>query len=888
MTRHPLLGSLACALLLWPATVAAQERGAVLVHEIVRGLGNSARVLMIGAHPDDEDTQLITWLARGHRVETAYLSLTRGDGGQNLIGNELGEALGVVRTEELLAARRIDGGRQYFTRAYDFGFSKSADETFRRWPREVLLRDVVTIVRAFRPHVIVSVFSGTPRDGHGHHQVAGLLAREVYDAAGDTVRFPAHATGGIGPWTPRKLYRGVYRFQGADPDTLATLRVNVGEYNAVIGRSYAEIAGESRSQHLSQGFGSLQPKGARFSWLRREASRVIPASSARAERSIFDGIDTSWARLRRATTSASDQALLDSLPLVLQQARAAVAPFDPASAVGALTTHLRMLRTLRERATCPSDARAVLLCGEQAGDLALSLEDAARRSATALLEAAGISVDAVASLEIVAAGDSVPVSLEVFNRGRAPVTLGRVRIGGQVVPAESGILYPDSSWSITAALPMGMPTMQWWRWRPRRSDFFQLEPPTVAQVPAVGGTVRDPPWLPAVEMIRGEDRLQEPSAEVDVTIGPVTVVARAGAIVHRFADPARGEVRRPVAAVPAITLLLERGLEYMPANTMVRRSVRVHVASALTTPWRGRVELKVPVGLRVDSAVRAIALDPRGSTDLYFIVHGRVVAGRHQITASAHELAPGTAWYMEGYVPIEYSHIRPQRFYRQSATVVSAVDVRFPPGLRVAYVPGVGDDVAPMLQQLGAAVSVVQADTFAVANLARFTTLVIGPRAYEAHPALRAHAGKVHEFARRGGTVVVQYGQYEMTQPGVLPYPISLGRPASRVTDEEAVVTMLEPSSRVLTWPNRISSEDFRGWVQERGLYMPSAFDLRYRPLLAMRDSGEPEQRGALLVTSVGRGTFVYTTLSFFRQLTSGVPGAARLFVNLMAAGKAP
>ncbi|HEX6630712.1 MAG TPA: PIG-L family deacetylase, partial [Gemmatimonadaceae bacterium] len=272
-----------------PRSLDAQERGAAALAQAVDGIGQTMRVLMIGAHPDDEDTQLITWLARGQRVETAYLSLTRGDGGQNLIGNELGEALGAIRTEELLAARRVDGGEQFFTRAYDFGFSKTAEETYRHWPKDSVLGDVVRVVRLFRPHVIVAVFSGTPRDGHGHHQVSGQLAREAYDIAGDTTRFPRAAYGV--PWTPLKFYRSSRsNAQGS------TLGMDVGRYDPVLGRSFSEIAAESRSQHKSQGFGQLERKGPAMSYVRREASRVDAPAEASEERSIFAGIDTTWAR----------------------------------------------------------------------------------------------------------------------------------------------------------------------------------------------------------------------------------------------------------------------------------------------------------------------------------------------------------------------------------------------------------------------------------------------------------------------------------------------------------------------------------------------------------------------------------------------------------------
>src|SRR5438045_4533639 len=290
MIRRRFIALFAALFVLAPR-VTAQRTGAAGVGEWSRGRGVTTRVLVIGAHPDDEDTQLTTWLARGRQVETAYLSLTRGDGGQNIIGNELGEALGAIRTEELLAARRIDGGHQYFTRAYDFGFSKSADETYKHWPKDSILRDVVSIVRDFRPHVIVAIFSGTPRDGHGHHQVSGLLAREAFDLAGDSVRMPASVTHGRAPWTPLKFYRSS-RFGGE-----STYRFDVGEYSPLRGKSYAEIAAESRSQHKSQAFGSLRRKGVIMDGVRLEASRVSKVAPGMTEASLFDGIDTTWARV---------------------------------------------------------------------------------------------------------------------------------------------------------------------------------------------------------------------------------------------------------------------------------------------------------------------------------------------------------------------------------------------------------------------------------------------------------------------------------------------------------------------------------------------------------------------------------------------------------------
>src|SRR3954447_18104137 len=320
----------ALALLLTaPRILASQERGATVLGEAIAGLDVTARVLLIGAHPDDEDTQLLTWLARGRHVETAYLSLTRGDGGQNLIGNELGPLLGMIRTEELLAARRLNGGRQFFTRAYDFGFSKTADETYTHWVKDSILRDVVTVVRAFRPQIIVAVFSGTPRDGHGHHQVSALLAREAFDAAADTVRFPRVATLGLGAWSPAKMYRAS-RFAPNE----ATATFNVGELSPFRGMTYAEIASESRSQHLSQGFGSLQRRGTSLDYVKLEASHVSPPIVP--EKSMFETLGMGWGRFDNAVLPADARAALNALPDAVAAVRRVENLAEPAPMVAPL------------------------------------------------------------------------------------------------------------------------------------------------------------------------------------------------------------------------------------------------------------------------------------------------------------------------------------------------------------------------------------------------------------------------------------------------------------------------------------------------------------------------------------------------------------------------
>jgi LmbE family N-acetylglucosaminyl deacetylase len=858
------------------AQAADRERGAAALGELLRGLGVTARVLVVGAHPDDEDTQLITWLARGRGVETAYLSLTRGDGGQNLIGNELGEALGVIRTEELLAARRIDGGRQFFGRAYDFGFSKSAEETYRHWPKDTLLRDVVTIVRGFRPHVIVSIFSGTPRDGHGHHQVAGLIAREAYDVAGDTVRFPRAQFDA--PWTPLKFYRSS-RFA---PDS-ATLRFNVGEYDPMLGRSYAEIAGESRSQHKSQGFGSLQRKGVIWDYLRREATRVNAEQAAPAERSLFDGIDTSLAGLKRETSDARYHAVIDSLGRAIVAAQRAPYWTDPSSVAP-------LLATVARQATLPFVDTVAGARARVPEELRQALGQITVRALRGVRVASGVTVEAETDRELFGFGersrDSVRLTVTIFNRGRSAVTaapgiVGRggdcstrtaVRSDTSARAAQTGngadssvTILPDSSriWRFwLCAASTGEPG---WVRAGRAGDMFAVRPGVFPNDDrARPGDVSAFVWLESL----GRRRFGLPFI---------------AAPVRRVADPVRGEIRRPVALAPAISVLLDRAIELAPANTPFERVVRVHLRSAASVPRELSVSLRGPDGLTADSATRVVTLAAGGATTVSFRLRGRLPAGTYRIAATAEGNGER---FSVGYTTIDYDHIRPRRMYRRAATDMVVADVVVPAGLAVAYVRGVSDNVAPTIEQLGISVTLVGAAGLSQLDPARTPVLVIGPRAYEANDTLAANAGTVLDFARRGGTVVVQYGQHEMMQAGVMPYPITIERRADRVTEEDAPVRVLDASSSILSYPNRITDRDFAGWVQERALYMPRTFDPRYHAPLSMNDPGEPPNQGAILVAPVGRGMFVYTTLSFFRQLPVGHPGAARLFVNLLAVGQ--
>ena len=847
-----------------PRLLFAQERGATALGEAVAGLDVTARVLLIGAHPDDEDTQLLTWLARGRQVETAYLSLTRGDGGQNLIGNELGPLLGMIRTEELLAARRLDGGRQFFTRAYDFGFSKSAEETYTHWPKDSILRDVVTVVRAFRPHVIVAVFSGTARDGHGHHQVSGMLAREVFDAAADTIAWPPSRTMGLGAWTPAKFYRAA-RFAPGE----ATVRFNVGELSALRGQTYAEIASESRSQHLSQGFGVLQRRGASLDYLKAEASRV---RSTGEEVSPMDGIDATWGRFAGTALDAAPRAALDSLPGAVRAVRAVENLTASAAMVAPLARVARLIGAVRAGLRCagrPCYGEAV---GADAptGDLASSLETARRRATTALLAASGVLVEATAPRELLAVGDTLPVTVAVYNQGSEPVTLDSVavRTASRFRPAVAvGTDVPvDSAARATMMLSGDVALGPSWLEIGRRGDVFVL--------PGAGSAA-------ALSMVAGEERGAGTHARAVVRIAGVPVSVDAGPVVYRYADPARGERRRPLAVVPSISVQLGNALQYARANVVLHRDVRVRIKSSTTTPRAVTVTLGLPPGLTADTLVRRAALEPMGDATLVFRISGALPEGKYFVNATA---STGEERFTRGWDVIEYEHIRPLRYYQPAVTLLQVVTARLPANPRIAYINGVGDNVAPHLGELGLAVTTIAPERLAETELSQFGAIVLGPRAFAAHPALAAQAARLQAYARTGGTVVVQYGQQEMQAPGLLPYPISIARTAERVTDETAPVTILAPAARALSWPNRLTSADFAGWVQERATYMPSTVDPHWQRLLEMHDPGEPANANALLVTPVGKGTYVYATLALFRQIPAGVPGAARIFLNLIGA----
>lgn len=879
--RRGVVAALAALSLCAPRLALGQERGAAALDQLLRGITVTGRVLMVAAHPDDEDTNLLAQLVRGHQVQAAYLSLTRGDGGQNLIGSELGESLGAIRTEELLAARRVDGAQQYFTRAYDFGFSKNAEETFAQWDRESILGDVVRVLRAFKPHVMVAVFSGTRADGHGHHEASGILAREAFELAMDTSRFPV-ATHGM-PWTPAKFYRGAWA-----RNRPSTMTMQVGGYDAVLGRSAAEIAGASRSQHRSQGFGVVQRRGAAQTRLARELTRVNESTPADSERSLFDGIDTSFARLHRLADARGPSLnavarWVDSLQRVVDlRAPSAIVP-----GLARVVSSLEYVRVALPRCQLVPVTRyqgvtgPPVVCDSVASELDAAVDGMLARARAALTEAAGVLIEATAQQELVAFGDSLAIRINVYNRGGRPLEVRSLTMtGARPVTFESPVMVAAGKDTTLNAWVVGLvDSRPWWVGTRQGSAMFRDQQSPADGLARVSAGV-------GLEMIPSVSVAEDIRRVTDLKVGVMMAGGAAnldvGEIIYRFADPVLGEQNRPVGGVPPITIALDRTLEYMRANAPLERRMRVTLRSHTTRPRTLRFRSLVPPGLRLGGLPDSLVLAPGETRELYATLTGRLAAGRHEFGIGAESEG---AVFVEGFSTIEYPHIRPQRMYRQSAAYLQAVPIVVPRALRIAYVMGVSDAISPILSQLEIPMTVIQPSQIALLDLSIYSTVVIGPRAYETSEELRAANPRLFEWVRGGGTLVVQYGQFEMAQLGMMPRPVQFSRPAARVTLEAAPVRVLDAQSKLLRWPNRITDADWSEWVQERALYMPSTIDSLYRTPIAMNDPEEPEQRGAILDLPLGRGRYVYTSLSLFRQLPAGVPGSARLFVNFLSAG---
>ena len=795
--------------------------GVAALATTLRQLGSNKRVLMIGAHPDDEDTQLLVLLSRGLGAQAAYLSLTRGEGGQNLIGPELGPELGVVRTEELLSARELDGARQFFTRAYDFGYSKTVDETFRFWPRDSILKDVLDVIRRFRPQIIIAVFSGTPADGHGHHQVSAILARQAFDLLRDSV-------GG-----PQKFYRSTR----GDPSA-TTLTLPVGILDPIIGQSYFQIAMASRSRHRSQDMGQLQRAGPATSGVALLATKTPSgAGSNGGETSMFTGVDT--------TIHVSGYAAL------IDSARAALNPWRPSAALPYLLRASRLLGS-----ASPDSVQRGLL------DRAIAMAD-------------GVTIDGTADDGIVVPSERLQVEVAVWNAGDSAV-----RVDSIAVAAPSGWGIERLELGAPAVAPGALVTRRYVltvATNPERAQPYFLRRPLTNR-----GGLYD--WSAAPPDVRGLPFEPPPvTARVRLTIGgePVTLMRE---VVYRYRDQAIGEIRRPIFVTRDVEVAIapDELLWPIDGGALAPRHFLITVTNRARGAATARTTVTTPTGWPTISP-QSLAFTREDETKtVVFNVSPPAADSLKPGTYDVRAGGSGSGWLEI----IDYPHIRPRALTKPSVAQIRAARLALPALSHVGYVRGAADRVPEALLAVGVPIELIGPDSLARGDLSQFDAIVIGSRAYETDPALVANNGRLLDYARNGGLVIVQYQQYPFVDGGFAPYPLTIARPHDRVTDENAAVTALDPAHPVFHYPNPIGPEDWRGWVQERGLYFAHTWDTTYVPVLETHDPGPPnppaELKGGLLIAPLQRGMYVYTGLSFFRQLPAGVPGAYRLFINLL------
>jgi LmbE family N-acetylglucosaminyl deacetylase len=850
------------------------DMGAAGLVQLLERLQTTASVLHTGAHPDDEDSSFIARMARGDHARTAYLSLNRGEGGQNIIGTELFDALGVIRSEELLQARRLDGGEQFFTRSFDYGFSKTRAEAAAKWDEQVVLGDMVRVIRTFRPFVVYARFSGTPQDGHGQHQMAGYLTPLAFRAAADPSQFPEQIAEGLRPWQAKKLYRGApFR---ADGQNQPTINVQTGVVDAALGRTYAEIASEGRSQHKSQEMGGIEPMGPAASGLIR-LSPAAPGPNAPLERSVFDGIDVSLPGLA-AVAGLPDGALRSELAAVETAAREALAtyqPLDPSRLVPPLAAGLTATRAARR-------ALPALEAGRDAkadADFLLSLKE--RDFADALVRAAGVVVDPLSDSETVTPGGVLTVSARTFLPYPGIVTITntalRTPAGWRVAPAPPPASpanqggpqgrreqpTTETRYAVTVAADAPV-TQPYFLREPRRGDMYQWPVSGARTMPF------DAPLL---------------TVEVSAQIGGATVVI-ARPVQYRLGDRVRGELRRDVNVVPAVTVGVDSRLLIVPTGTTPTTQRIVVRATNLTDKGvKGVMRLRLPPGWSAAPAESPLALAAEGeNTAASFVVRApaRRAEGTLEIVAEA--VVNGVS-YASDLQTVAYPHIQTHRLYSPATVKVQVLDLKVA-AVKVGYIMGSGDQVPDALRRMGIDVTLIDREMLSSGDLSRFDTIVVGVRASEARPDFVANNGRLRDYMERGGTLIVQYQQTDYVNRGLPPYPVKVeGNP--RVTDETATVKILAPRHPVFSFPNTITDADFQGWVQERNLYSFGTFDGRYTPLLEASDPGEKPQNGGEVYADVGKGRYVYTSYAWFRQLPAGVPGAYRMFANLVSLSKA-
>ncbi|MBX2977979.1 MAG: PIG-L family deacetylase [Flavobacteriales bacterium] len=828
----------------------AQPNAAEILHRMQK-LNVLGSVLYIVAHPDDENTRLIAWLANGKKVRTGNLSLTRGDGGQNLIGPELGDALGIIRTQELLEARRIDGGEQFFTRAVDFGYSKNAAESFEKWGKQEVLSDVVRVIRMFRPDVIITRFAPDRTAGHGHHEASAILAEEAFDLAGDPKAFPEQLEQGLEVWQPRRLFFNGSTWWNKDLATIAEndpdwFSVDVGGYDPLLGLSYTEIAGRSRSMHKSQGFGAAETRGEQLEYL-----KLIKGDRPKTK-DIFEGIDMTWGRLNGAGATH----------YALQKAIAAFAMSAPTK------SNAELLRIKLDIASLGRD-----------GTNAWWVPMIERELDRLIMYTNGLVVEVVSKAPYESLADTLTLTLSALQRSAGlPLSLKHLSEPDIVSLRLNKDLEPTVKWEHQLELQPGTYTdfdQPYWLRRPH-SDLYDMA---------------GAPYLTV-------DPVDNNQVHFHFSMGTSERVTISGQLHahYKWVDRVAGERIRPVYITPVASVIPKSDQVLIRADEGMDKVIELDAEIvALTDSLFGELRVDVPGWHATLSASQAVSIEKRGQSQklrFRFTVGDLHLSGTEVAKAKFTFTGPkGTA--DRTLHEIDYPHIMPQVYYTPAEVKLVPLEVTTT-AKRVGYVKGAGDDVPQALEQLGVVVEFIEPSSAKLEELKKYDAIVTGIRAYNATKGMRELHPLLLQYVEEGGTLIVQYNttprffsgasdfQIDPATLGPRPFTITRGR----VTVEEAAPTFPNPKHPLLNTPNKITAADFEGWVQERGLYFAGDFAPHYTPLISWNDPGEEPLDGALIAMDHGKGRFIYTGISFFRQLPAGVPGAYRLWGNLISPRK--
>lgn len=768
-------------------------------------------VLYIAAHPDDENTRLLAYLANEKKVRTGYLSLTRGDGGQNLIGDEQGIELGMIRTQELLAARRIDGAEQFFTRAYDFGYSKSPEEALSIWGHDKILSDVVWVIRNFKPDVIITRFPTTGEGGHGHHTASAILAAEAFDAAADPKKFSDQLKNGVTTWQAKRLLWNTFNFGGNNTTREDQLKIDVGMYNPILGKSYGEIAAESRSQHKSQGFGVPAQRGEAFEYF-----ATIKGEKPVAD--LFDGVDLSSNRVAQPGLSKIAKDLV---------ARYKIS--DPSASTVSLISYLKQVKNIRDDYWRTQKLKEI--------------NNLVQASSGIFMEATSTSANAVQ-------GDSLKVNFNINNRSGVPLKNGQVTFNKQVISLPDNGKNKNNISSNSFYIPADKPLSQpyWLKEGMPNGSFI------VSDMSLIGKPWNDELMATFSFEIEGEKLLFE---------RPVR---------YKYTDPVKGEIYQPVTVVPKLTVQVQPEVLVNPYNNSKSSSI-----SARLFTDGNSLDNK----LVLYPELSALKAGGKFEYKRNFRSTSREI-GETGSTEIIEKDANGKPF--QDMREIVYDHIPTVRYFKPAKQQVLVADIKTA-GKNIGYITGAGDKVPQALIQMGYNLTLLGEQDITADNLKQFDAVITGVRAYNTNLWLSNASTVLNNYVKEGGVFVVQYNTNNNAGPlrqKVGPFPFTIGR--SRITDENAAVNFLIPNHPVLNYPNKITQKDFEGWVQERSVYHAENADSNYQKILSMKDPGEKEHDGSLIVADYGKGRFIYTGLVFFRELPAGVAGAYRLIANLLAA----